>query len=257
VVVVVRGKKGSLPLVATTCMCLLLQFVLTLAENCGTYTATDGSRFDLSSLTTTLGYNTTVNSGFYAWNFCQPVPSFPDMAPCGPSGSSYAVLINGTGPTQKCYSIGDSSIKPTFSDGMNGPGAGVTISYKTSGGCLTAVRVNCNSQIDYVWKNVQPTNANCTYLITVQAKVGCKLKGSGPHSGLSGGSIFLIIFFVGLATYFMVGALIKWKLMGAPAGVDMIPNVEFWTSLPGLVADGCRFTKAKIMGLLGKSYEPI
>jgi len=248
--------------VALWCLLLLLHSQVVLGANCGTYTASDGqSQFDLSSLTTTLAYNATVNSGFYAWNFCDTIPNiFPDYVPC--SGSNYAVLINGTGVNQKCFSIGDASIAPTFSDGMNGPGGGVTITYRTpstslASNCLTAVRVNCNSQINYVWKNIQPTASNCTYLITVQSSTGCKLKISPPPSGLSGGSIFLIIFFVGLATYFMVGALIKWKFMGAPVGVDMIPNVEFWTSLPGLFVAGCVFTKDKIMGLFGRSHERI
>jgi len=227
--------------------------------NCGSHTGVDGSRFNLASLTTVDGYNASnIASGTYLWNFCASLPAPGNgLVPlsCNSAASSaYAYRINGTG----CFVIGAIDIPPAFMDGMNGPGSGVQIIYKTSAGCMTIVRVNCNAQINYVrWTTVIPTPANCTFTITVQAKNGCKLKVTPSESGLSGGSIFLIVFFVGLATYFLLGALIKWRLMGTPAGVDMIPNVEFWTELPGYILDGFRFTRGKIFGICGKSYDNV
>ena len=32
-------------------------------------------------------------------------------------------------------------------------------------------------------------------------------------------------------------------------GVEAIPNIEFWRSLPGLIKDGCVFSWSKITGL--------
>jgi len=43
--------------------------------------------------------------------------------------------------------------------------------------------------------------------------------------------------------------------MGA-TGVDIIPNVGFWTSLPGLVKDGFMFIINKIRGR-GGSYQQV
>jgi len=70
--------------------------------------------------------------------------------------------------------------------------------------------------------------------------------------GLSGGSIFLILFFVGLFVYFVAGALVlKYKFM--KEGLDIIPNRDLWASIPGLVKDGCLFTYAAIIKVVGKA----
>eukprot|EP00055_Hartaetosiga_balthica_P003351 m.7462 g.7462 ORF g.7462 m.7462 type:complete len:259 (+) comp2810_c0_seq1:66-842(+) len=65
---------------------------------------------------------------------------------------------------------------------------------------------------------------------------------------LSGGSILLIIFFCGLAIpYFLFGALFM-KFQKNASGRELIPNVDFWVSIPSLVGDGFRITFNKIRG---------
>lgn len=54
------------------------------------------------------------------------------------------------------------------------------------------------------------------------------------HHELSTGSIFCVIFFVTAMTYFIGGGLIMYFARGA-RGVEVIPNFEFWASIPGLV----------------------
>lgn len=62
---------------------------------------------------------------------------------------------------------------------------------------------------------------------------------SAATKHLSGGSIFLIVL-SSLITVYVIAGLVMNKVKGR-SGVDLLPNVEFWRSLPGLVADGYRF----------------
>jgi hypothetical protein len=80
--------------------------------------------------------------------------------------------------------------------------------------------------------------------------------GSPSKGGLSGGSVFLIIFFVGLVVYFAAGIAFK-RIRMHSEGIEMIPNVEFWTSLPGLVRDGVFFIRNKITGKSGAAYSTV
>ncbi|XP_060522055.1 uncharacterized protein LOC132699400 [Cylas formicarius] len=59
-------------------------------------------------------------------------------------------------------------------------------------------------------------------------------------SGLSIGSIFLILLFVFGAIYLVGGCLIMHFVRGA-RGIEIIPNIDFWRSIPGLVKDGTVF----------------
>ncbi|XP_072396066.1 cation-dependent mannose-6-phosphate receptor-like [Diabrotica undecimpunctata] len=58
--------------------------------------------------------------------------------------------------------------------------------------------------------------------------------------GMSGGSIFLLILFIVAGIYFVGGAALLYFIRGA-RGVEMIPNIDFWRNLPGLVKDGLIF----------------
>jgi hypothetical protein len=67
----------------------------------------------------------------------------------------------------------------------------------------------------------------------------------GPSEGLGADSIILILLFVAIFVYIVGGILFKKYRMGA-TGWDMIPNLGFWTALPGLVKDGIVFTYRSI-----------
>ncbi|CAH1109715.1 unnamed protein product [Psylliodes chrysocephalus] len=60
------------------------------------------------------------------------------------------------------------------------------------------------------------------------------------HHGMSGGSVFLLILFIVASIYIIGGAALLYFIRGA-RGVEMIPNIEFWKNLPGLVKDGAIF----------------
>uniref|UniRef100_A0A182N537 Cation-dependent mannose-6-phosphate receptor n=1 Tax=Anopheles dirus TaxID=7168 RepID=A0A182N537_9DIPT len=60
------------------------------------------------------------------------------------------------------------------------------------------------------------------------------------HSNPSTGTVLLIMLFVGLLSYFVIGATVNAFYIGA-RGMEVIPHLDFWRSLPGLVRDGAQF----------------
>lgn len=50
----------------------------------------------------------------------------------------------------------------------------------------------------------------------------------------STGTVLLIMLFISLLSYFLVGVTVNAVYLGA-RGMEMIPNLDFWRSLPGLV----------------------
>ncbi|CAG9863556.1 unnamed protein product [Phyllotreta striolata] len=60
------------------------------------------------------------------------------------------------------------------------------------------------------------------------------------YHGMNGGSVFLLILFIVASVYLIGGALVLYFIRGA-RGAEVIPNVEFWKNLPGLVKDGIIF----------------
>ena len=65
--------------------------------------------------------------------------------------------------------------------------------------------------------------------------------------GLSGGAIFLIVVFSALLSYFIIGALIN-KFWLKKDGLQIIPQANFWFSLPGLFIAGIKFVLGKLTG---------
>ncbi|XP_059622059.1 cation-dependent mannose-6-phosphate receptor-like [Phlebotomus argentipes] len=60
--------------------------------------------------------------------------------------------------------------------------------------------------------------------------------------GLSTGSVLMIILLVAFITYLGIGIVVNFFLVGA-RGMEVIPNIQFWRNLPGLVMDGIRFVQ--------------
>nr|XP_022900450.1 cation-dependent mannose-6-phosphate receptor-like [Onthophagus taurus] len=57
------------------------------------------------------------------------------------------------------------------------------------------------------------------------------------HHGMSTGGTLVVLLLVGFAVYFVGGAIVLYCIRGA-RGKEMIPNIDFWQNLPGLVKDG-------------------
>ncbi|XP_075264093.1 uncharacterized protein LOC142355980, partial [Convolutriloba macropyga] len=82
--------------------------------------------------------------------------------------------------------------------------------------------------------------------------------GACPSSGgINGGGIFLIIYFVSIALYLIVGVCYKAFYKGA-RGTEMLPNTEFWLMVPGLIRDGCLYIYRTIASkTCNKSFDAV
>lgn len=90
---------------------------------------------------------------------------------------------------------------------------------------------------------------------------------SGNHgrSGLSTGSILLIVFIPLAFIYCITGTLYNKYNKGIGSFPEMIPNHSFWIGLPSLMKEGCAFTfhslasccSSLLMRLKGESYAEI
>jgi 1,2-dihydroxy-3-keto-5-methylthiopentene dioxygenase len=78
------------------------------------------------------------------------------------------------------------------------------------------------------------------YNIKWTTKMACPVAGGA----LSPGSIILIVLASLIFVYF-VGGIIFMKFVKHAEGIEIIPNVEFWVAIPGLVKDGCLFIGSK------------
>jgi len=117
------------------------------------------------------------------------------------------------------------------------------------------VNVICGDGSDKLHVDAEGNTENCNgWRLTLNSKYICTLtpgsSGSGAKAGLSGGSIFLILFFVTAFVYFVGGVLFN-KYRRGLSGVEMVPNIGFWRDLPGLVRDGCVFSWNKVRALCG------
>ncbi|XP_061180229.1 uncharacterized protein LOC133188757 [Saccostrea echinata] len=75
-----------------------------------------------------------------------------------------------------------------------------------------------------------------TYVLTFQSKYACPRK----ESGISAGTILIIIFFSLLFVYLIGGVLFQ-IFIKKNSGKHAIPNSSFWFGLPGLIKDGVLF----------------
>ena len=120
------------------------------------------------------------------------------------------------------------------------------------------INVTCGSGDDTLTLPAEGGFENCNgWKFELNSKYVCTLpngRGGGgggeAKSGLSGGSIFLILFFVGAFVYFVGGILFN-KYRRGMTGTEVIPNIGFWRDLPGLVRDGCMFSFNKVRALCG------
>jgi hypothetical protein len=104
-----------------------------------------------------------------------------------------------------------------------------------------------------------------TYDLEYSTKYACPTNGGGgggggggsddDDGGISGGWIFIIIL-SSLLVLYLIGGVAFNKFYRHHEGKEIIPNVDFWIALPGLVKDGHLFIWRKARSLTGRgSYE--
>lgn len=168
------------------------------------------------------------------------------------------VSIGNASETNKCYSgasicvfnqtdstytnLGLSNEVAVSSHGIRGP---ITFTYSHNGS-ITDIHLHCTPGSDYL--EVIPSGEAQHYELQLNSPLACSKKvfvrddpPAEPSDNLSTGSVLVIIFVVFVSVYFVGGALALKFLRGAE-GREMIPNYDFWVSLPGLVKEGFLFT---------------
>lgn len=106
----------------------------------------------------------------------------------------------------------------------------------------------CDPTADSATMTMTGGDGTQVYYFTVVSKCACPNGCSGNPSGpgkLSGGSVLLIIFVVLVALYLLGGAAYKRTRYGS-AGLGMVPNIDFWRSIPVMIKDGCLFLTCQL-----------
>lgn len=211
------------------------------------YTSSEGIVYDVSALEVSNGGDDykvmkSDSTGTFYYNICGPIQQAHGKC----VGSlSMAMLDEG----MFCANIADETNFPEWALLESGnPQAGISATWTGSpcstGYYTTTLQFKC----DMSKESGQAISAvsglkDCNYILEIPSKYGCPIS-----SGLSGGFIFIIIFFSVCFVYFVGGIIYNKKIKGAD-GKELIPNFDKWELLPGLVKDGCMFTHAKIKGL--------
>ncbi|KAL3832316.1 hypothetical protein ACJMK2_023970 [Sinanodonta woodiana] len=107
----------------------------------------------------------------------------------------------------------------------------------------STVKIICDQSQEGVFKPDPGEGPMNHYTFELRTKYGCYSYPPPPspgHSGISIGSILVIIFFVLLLIYIVAGILFLHYVRGAQ-GIEMCPNLSFWKDLPFLVKDGVVF----------------
>ena len=84
---------------------------------------------------------------------------------------------------------------------------------------------------------------NCAYATTMVHPSACPFAADGP-GGWTWGNNFLVFFFGTAALYLGVGVAFRYRQLEM-RGLEVVPHLDFWRELPGLVADGASFAAAK------------
>lgn len=242
--------------ITVTVIAIMMMMIMTMTMQVQACTLSAGGvNFDLTTISgQDFPYKDTAKNFDYNMAFCNVatkkcgttwLPSTSVM--CQFSGSTGVKLID-------TWTPGATSLI----DAAN-PGKGVQVKFTNgdASGCstnrATTVQLTCDSSAGSLVSVTE--TSTCNYMAVFKTSAACPpgfTPGGGPVSGLSGGSIFLIVFFVSSFLYFSVGCVYKRQKLGVTDWKESIPNYDFWSELPSLCKDGCVYTWTKLRGLCNK-----
>ncbi|XP_035688259.1 uncharacterized protein LOC118423991 [Branchiostoma floridae] len=172
----------------------------------------------------------------YSWNPCE---SF-SMSQCS---NVAACQVSSTDTTQS-FDIGIQD-SVTFNKDVND---NWVLTYTSRDGTKTLnVVLECTQNSDDLTVTGEvSTNA---YQFTLVSRHSCVKQGPWPGlaASISFGSVLCIIFFPGIFLYCAGGVAFN-KLARGKSGRDLVPNVYFWSELPGTIKDGYRFATSPCRG---------
>ncbi|XP_055540413.1 uncharacterized protein LOC129727047 [Wyeomyia smithii] len=205
----------------------------------------DGSGYDLSELLDIRdNYMMTQDAATQDWYYFHPCSDIKYLnsteAPCS-QGKGYTLCrrhtVNSTDTFQK---LGTTETSSFSSDADNNQ---EYLVYKTADSEVTTIQLVCvkntKSYIfveqDTVLKTAKQVN------ILLFSPYAC-ITTIEEISQSSVGQVLLILFFTGTFAYFTIASIVRFMYFGA-RGIEVIPNLQFWQDLPGLVRDGANFIR--------------
>lgn len=130
------------------------------------------------------------------------------------------------------------------------PGQGLMVVYGGGESCGTAGSANraliyliCDESTTGHFEGGAQRSSDCGYTFRYRTPAACgKEVPYNTGNGLDGAGIFLIILFVALVLYIVIGIILNMAVFHKEGPfIQMFPHYSFWVSLPGLVVDGCKF----------------
>ncbi|XP_060596678.1 uncharacterized protein LOC132750682 [Ruditapes philippinarum] len=202
----------------------------------------DGSgMIDLSTIgrkdgtATFLDHVSTSDSNWYSFN---PCGSFSEV-------SCLNVAVCKFDPLN--YIFIDAGVADKVSFNYNG--ISVVVQYQSKDGKRnTFVTLVCNPSATKPSLDVIGETVAGQYYMTLTSNAACPVTAPDiveDDGGLSTGSVLLIIFFVLLFVYLAAGITFN-KVWRDVKGLEVLPNVDMWTSLLALIRDGCAFSLAAV-----------
>ncbi|OWF54299.1 uncharacterized protein LOC110445309 [Mizuhopecten yessoensis] len=185
------------------------------------------------------------DGSLYSYNPCysfdETDPSLPPQFDNCKSVAACQLVPAGVGGTPQLYDIGtQASASFSYKDGasIDQPKLGevLTVTYLAADNARsTTVILQCDPTEDFLPVGEIQSSTPPVYVFVYSSPNACF-----KPSGLSAGSVLLIIFICLIAVYLIGGVLFN-KLKRGNSGKDLIPQRQLWVSLPGMIKDGVFF----------------
>ncbi|CAA0834430.1 Unknown protein [Striga hermonthica] len=168
--------------------------------------------------------------------FNHDIPLCVDCKDCGGQsrcGTGCSALVsNKYGGYPVCTTLGQPSSTLIDIRDKKSPHAGITVKVTNSGpkhNCSLSVSVICNSNGVQGPRTLEKVGF-CDYNTELKHPLGCAEVISSKGSGFGFGT-FMILILCLFGGYILAGAIYRYFFLHV-RGIDVIPNLEFWASLP-------------------------
>jgi len=220
--------------------------------------------YNFNALRTDQDYVPDTKEYQYFINFCGNAISHKDCTAsiCQFSKTTQKVIFN------LAYWEGSTPLNWSFIDSSN-PSAGLTFKSTNGASCygskdnrIVTMHFPCTPdangrQIEVTTDN-GPACAGDGYVFKFPTCYSCPNGCNG--SGMSQGSTLIILFIVISLVYISLGCWYNHRTYESPYGVESFPHLEYWKMVPGLVADGIKFSSqhaTQVFNRLNEKIEPI
>ncbi|XP_041367793.1 uncharacterized protein LOC121382292 [Gigantopelta aegis] len=236
-------KYGSLVLLHFGLCCSILVISVRAAEVCTKVSdcacEMSAGRIDLSPLANndnTPKYKDQLGQDgwYYSWNPCNTFSQ-------GTAGGCTSVAGCQTDQTSEYFSLGTQKSAVFINDVSTGA---LQLEYQASTSSpprtLYVTLVCSNSSGSTLSVLGESPTGSGQYYMTLTSPNCCPGHGGGSSGGLSVGTIIVIVFFVVVLVY-ALGGLVFQIFVRKASGKEIMPNYDFWSSVPGLIESGAIF----------------